>query len=92
MKKKEYVPCPYCGEEILCSSKSCPHCGSDEKTGWSESNYLNGIDLPDEGMYEEIREKEFGSKNSSQAGVRWRIVVGIVVLVAFVLLVLQGIF
>ncbi len=32
----EYFNCPNCGEEVPIKAKSCPGCGSDEKTGWSE--------------------------------------------------------
>ncbi len=32
---------------------SCPECGSDEKTGWSEDTIYDGLDLPE---LEEIRE------------------------------------
>jgi len=38
--------CPHCGEELPGGSKSCPECGSDERTGWSEDTYLDGISLP----------------------------------------------
>jgi len=38
--------CPHCGAELPGGSKSCPECGSDERTGWSEDTYLDGISLP----------------------------------------------
>jgi hypothetical protein len=33
-------------------SLSCPECGSDEKTGWSEDTMYDGLDLP---AFEETR-------------------------------------
>lgn len=73
--------CPYCGEEIKKTAKVCPHCGSDEKTGWSSQTYLDGIDLPDESSYEEIRQNEFGEGTRSP-GLRrmWIIITAFVVL------------
>ncbi len=32
---------------------SCPECGSDEKTGWSEDTMYDGLDLP---AFEETRD------------------------------------
>ncbi len=32
---------------------SCPECGSDEKTGWSEDTMYDGLDLP---AFEEARD------------------------------------
>ncbi len=54
------VVCPFCGETIPASSKACPFCGSDERTGWSDGTYLDGIDLPDDDSYEEMMRREFG--------------------------------
>jgi len=28
--------CPFCGEMISDRAKACPHCGSDEQTGWHQ--------------------------------------------------------
>ncbi len=50
--------CPICGEDVPDKAKSCPHCGSDENTGWSEKTYLDGVDLGDEFDYEETLKKE----------------------------------
>ena len=52
--------CPQCGGEINGKASSCPHCGSDEKTGWSPDTYLDGIDLSEDESYEDIRRQEFG--------------------------------
>lgn len=42
----EYFDCPNCGAEVPIKAKSCPDCGSDEKTGWSEDTMYDGLDLP----------------------------------------------
>lgn len=62
MTKLDWVACPHCGEEIPSRAKACRHCGSDEQTGWSEATYLDGVDLPEEGDYEDGLEAEGFSK------------------------------
>jgi len=52
--------CPNCGGDVPIRAKACPHCGSDENTGWSEDTYLDGIDLYDESDYEDFIHREFG--------------------------------
>jgi hypothetical protein len=40
-------------------AKSCPECGSDEKTGWSEETRYDATDIPDEDLdYDRFLEKE----------------------------------
>jgi uncharacterized membrane protein YvbJ len=58
--KEEQVTfiCPNCGHEVLRNAKACPHCGSDENTGWSEQTYLDGIDLPNEESVSEFLSTE----------------------------------
>jgi len=48
----DYFICPNCGAEVPIKSLSCPECGSDEKTGWSEDTMYDGLDLP---AFEETR-------------------------------------
>ncbi len=48
----DYFICPNCGAEVLIKALSCPECGSDEKTGWSEDTMYDGLDLP---AFEETR-------------------------------------
>lgn len=91
-KSKRRVPCPHCGTEIAADAKVCAHCGSDERTGWSEQTYMDGIDLPDESEYDEMVAKEFGGKQDQPHRPTWTIVVGVALLAAFVLLILRGIF
>lgn len=52
--------CPNCGGNVPIGAKACPHCGSDENTGWSEDTYLDGIDLYDDSDYEDFIRREYG--------------------------------
>lgn len=54
----DWVVCPHCGEKISRDAKACRHCGSDDRTGWSEATYLDGADLPEEDDYAEGLERE----------------------------------
>ncbi|HEX3020116.1 MAG TPA: hypothetical protein VHP36_07425, partial [Chitinispirillaceae bacterium] len=58
----KYEVCSYCGGQMDIKAKACPHCGSDENTGWSDKTYLDGIDFLDEDQYEEIRKQEFSRR------------------------------
>ena len=54
--------CPNCGEAVPAGAKSCPHCGSDERSGWNDDTYLDGVDLPGEGFDDhQSSDREFGS-------------------------------
>lgn len=44
--KDDFFVCPNCGADVPSKAKSCPECGSDENTGWSEDTYLDGVSLP----------------------------------------------
>ncbi len=54
----EYFNCPNCGAEVPIKARSCPDCGSDENTGWSEDTIYDGLDLNE---YDDSNEK---TKNS----------------------------
>jgi uncharacterized membrane protein YvbJ len=54
--------CPNCGAEVPRNAKSCPGCGSDETTGWSETAYASSLGLPDE---------EFGGGQAKPRGITW---------------------
>jgi ribosomal protein L32 len=88
------VICPNCGEAIRRTAKACPHCGSDEQTGWSEKTYLDGIDLPDNDDYDALVEKEFGNSSPHSPGrhtaISWKMVVGAALLLGFFLLIIRG--
>ncbi len=56
--------CPNCGAEVPVGSASCPECGSDERTGWSEDTLYDGLDLPDpdDFDYDEWLRRETGGE------------------------------
>ncbi len=90
MNKNDMVPCPYCGEMIRKKAKACPHCGSDERAGWSDDTYLDGIDLGDDFDYDALVEEEFsGSSYSGNWWKSWKTLTGILLLVLFLLFVLR---
>ena len=64
--------CPNCGAEVPRNAKACPECGSDETTGWSETAYAGGLDLPDEEFdYDKFVAEEFGAKKKIPRGIHW---------------------
>ena len=81
--------CPSCGAEVPPRAKSCPECGADEHTGWSEEAYASNLGLPDDSFdYEEFVGREFGGKKdppSRPFGAVW-MVVAIVLVVVFLLI------
>jgi uncharacterized membrane protein YvbJ len=86
MKSNRTFPCPVCGFEVKQGAASCPQCGSDERTGWSQGTYLDGIDLGDDVDYDELRENEFGGSAGKKRKVSWIVVVA----AALLLLALVG--
>jgi hypothetical protein len=83
-----FVPpgdCPNCGEPVPAGAAACPHCGADERTGWSEETYLDGIDLPEEAGddYERTIERELG--DGLPTGARAWFVFGLVLLLVLVI-------
>ena len=84
MKTNRTVVCPFCAEEIPASALACPHCGSDESTGWSEKKYLDGIDMPDDFSYEDTLAEEFpdhAAQKNKVKKVPWVAVVALILLV-----------
>lgn len=55
------------------NAKACPECGSDERTGWSEEAWSQGLDLADEEFdYADFVEQEFGRRKTAKPrGVSW---------------------
>ncbi len=48
MGRDRFFICPQCGEPVSESARSCPHCGSDEETGWNPYAEEDSIELPDD--------------------------------------------
>jgi uncharacterized membrane protein YvbJ len=91
---KDFV-CPHCGADVAQNAKSCPSCGSDESTGWSEFTYMDSIQTPDENEYMDILNNEFPEiKSTSHKKNKntWVIVTGSILLVLIGLLILKGMF
>ncbi len=64
--------CPNCGAEVPPDAKACPECGSDEETGWSETAYASGLNLPDEDFdHAEFIKREFGPEPVKPPGIGW---------------------
>jgi len=64
--------CSNCGADLPRNAKVCPECGSDEKTGWSETAYASGLGLPEEEFdYDEFVKEEFGSSQARPRGIGW---------------------
>jgi hypothetical protein len=64
--------CPNCGAEVPRKAKSCPECGADEQTGWSDEAHASGLDLPDDNFdYNEFVKREFEGGGAVPRGVRW---------------------
>lgn len=90
MGKKLSFSCPNCGGKVPANAAACPHCGSDEQTGWSEGTYLDGIDLNDDFDYEEALKGEFSSSGKNRVPFG-RIIVAVVLLLLFVFALLRSI-
>lgn len=95
-KNRDFI-CPNCGEVVPANSSACPHCGSDERTGWADHTYLDGMVLPaDDEEYEEIKEREFGKNfGKKKVGlfddISWKTVIAVMAICAiFSSIVLRG--
>jgi glutaredoxin len=84
------VSCPYCGETIPKNAAACPHCGSDEQTGWSDRTYLDGIDIGDEVDYTELRNREFSSRGVRRMPL-WQLLTAGLLLLLFLAAVVRSI-
>jgi hypothetical protein len=84
--------CPHCGAAVPRRARTCPECGSDDTTGWSEDASAGDLGLPDEEFeYDRFVSEEFGKPGVKPGGLSrfwWVVAVGVVV--AFLVLVLGG--
>ncbi len=82
--------CPICGEDVPANAAACPHCGSDENTGWSDQTIYDGtgIEDPDDFDYEEFLARERDGKTRSPAGRRWGGWLPLVILLVLILFIL----
>lgn len=77
--------CAHCNEEIPLNARACPHCGSDEQTGWSDQTHLDGMSELDEVDYDELLREEFPElAPKKKTTISWKIVVGAIVLLCFI--------
>lgn len=81
----DYQVCPYCGAQIRKKSTVCTSCGSDERTGWSDQTYLDGIDIDFEEQYEDIKSEEFSKKSPV---ISWQTVTGAGLLIVMIVILL----
>jgi uncharacterized membrane protein YvbJ len=88
----DWVACPHCGERIERDAKSCRHCGSDDRTGWSDDTYMDGIDLPETGDYEDGLEREGFRKPARPPGRMASALVSAALILIFALWLLRGFF
>jgi hypothetical protein len=64
--------CPNCDAFVPRNAKSCPECGSDERTGWSDSAYASSLGIPDENFdYDKFAAEEFGNSSPKPQGIHW---------------------
>ncbi len=87
MKQRQSFTCPNCGGTVPARAAACPHCGSDEQTGWSEGTYLDGIDIDDDFDYEEALSGEFKQDRLEKKHPGRLIVVALLLLLVMVALI-----
>jgi uncharacterized membrane protein YvbJ len=74
--------CPNCGADLPPKAKSCPECGSDEETGWSEEAQAADLGIPEDNFdYNEFVKNEFEPKGKQKGGLKWYWVAAAVVLI-----------
>jgi len=85
------VNCPECNHKVSDKAKSCPECGACEKSGWSEDQFLDGLNLPDED-YTTGRPLNAGPQKGRKAETMQRVwwVVAVVVCVAMLWMIFRG--
>ena len=73
--------CPNCGAEVDANATSCPECGSDERTGWSDDTLYDGLDLPDE-AFDEGHQESMHKRRRKDV---FLLVIGLLFLLIFIL-------
>lgn len=69
--KRAPFECPNCGAQVPGDALSCPECGSDDDTGWSEDTIYDGVDFPD----------PYGDEDPQESGGwTWIIIAGVLVI------------
>ncbi len=88
---RDFDKCPNCGAELPPKALVCLECGSDEKTGWSDSAHADRLGIPDESFdYDEFVANEFGTEKKQTSGKsRMRWVIAAVLLGIFLFAVLR---
>ncbi len=76
--------CPNCGEVFSADRLACPECGSDENTGWKDSEEIayQSVDIPD--FYEDPNESSPGFSPMAMTAI------AVLALLAFVLVLVLG--
>jgi hypothetical protein len=87
----DWVACPHCGGRIKRDAAACRHCGSDDRTGWSDDTYMDGIDVPEPGDYEEGLEAEGFTGPAKPPGRLLIAAVSVVLVLLFALWLLRGV-
>lgn len=88
----DWVACPHCGERIKRDAKACRHCGSDDRTGWSEAADLDAVDLPEDDDYAQSLEDEgLAPRTRAKASNRLALAaVSLLLILIFAALLLRG--
>ena len=64
--------CPNCGAAVPERARSCPECGADESTGWSDEAHADRLGIPSEDFdAEAFAEEEFSEPARRKRPLRW---------------------
>jgi RNA polymerase subunit RPABC4/transcription elongation factor Spt4 len=87
---KDYFICPNCGEEVPGKARACPHCGSDENTGWSDAAMIHDGGMEEEFDYEETVRREFGGPPKKSKKQIFYAVVAVIIVILFFLVAVRA--
>lgn len=74
----DWFTCPVCAESVRADALACPHCGSDDETGWSDDSAYDDVDLPDDAFGVPSR------KTKQQSPLFTYITIGLIVVIVVV--------